>query len=76
LSKLFDALTDFGFGVGVGDGDGLAVVGAAAGEEDAASAAGLSSPHPKRISTDAASPRVTATLTGEEGTGEGYKVNP
>ena len=78
LSKLFDALIGFGFGVGVGLGeaDGLAEVGVAAGEADAASAAGSSLPHPERSSSDAASPRETAALTGEEGTGEGYRVYP
>jgi hypothetical protein len=30
--------------------------------------------HPKRKSSDEASPRTTATLTGEEGTGEGYRL--
>jgi hypothetical protein len=70
LSKLSDALTDLGFGVGVGvvDGDGLAEFGVAAGEGEAASAAGLSLLHPKRSNSDEASPRTTATLTGEEGT--------
>jgi hypothetical protein len=65
----------FGVGVGVGvdEGDGLAEVGAAAGDGEAASAAGLSLLHPKRKSSDEASPRTTATLTGEEGTGEGYR---
>ena len=78
LSKLSDALIDLGFGVGVGvgvdEGDGLAEVGAAAGDGEAASAAGLSLLHPKRKSSDEASPRTTATLTGEEGTGEGYRL--
>ena len=72
LSKLSDALICFGFGFGVGDADGLADVGVAEGVE-AASAAGSSLLHPKSSSDDA-SPRTTATLTGEEGTGEGYRV--
>jgi hypothetical protein len=74
LSKLSDALISLGFGVGVGDADGLADVGAAEGVGEAASAAGSSLLHPESSSNDDASPRTTATLTGEEGTGEGYRV--
>ena len=78
MSKLSDALIGLGFGVGFGveveEGDGLAEVGVAAMEGEAASAAGLSLLHPKRRSSDEASPRTTATLTGEEGTGEGYRL--
>jgi hypothetical protein len=66
----------FGVGVGVCEADGLAEVGAAAGVGEAASAAGSSSPHPDRNSMDAASPRTMAALIGEEGTGEGYRLNP
>jgi hypothetical protein len=36
----------------------------------------LSLLHPKSSNSDEASPSTTATLTGEEGTGEGYRVNP
>jgi hypothetical protein len=76
LSKLFDALIGLGLGVGVGVGvaDGLADVGGGVGAADVASAAGSSSPHP--TSSSDASPRATATLTGEEGTGEGYRLHP
>jgi hypothetical protein len=77
LSKLSDALIDLGFGVGEAEellGEGLAEVGVAAGAGEAASAAGLSLLHPKSSNSDEASPRTTATLTGEEGTGEGYSV--
>jgi hypothetical protein len=76
LSKLSDALIDLGFGVGEAEellGEGLAEVGVAAGEGEAASAAGLSLLHPKNSNSDEASPSTTATLTGEEGTGEGYR---
>ncbi|HET6759816.1 MAG TPA: hypothetical protein VFH20_11110 [Propionibacteriaceae bacterium] len=72
-----DALIVLGFGVGELEellGEGLAEVGVAAGEGGAASAAGLSLLHPKRTSSDEASPSTTATLTGEEGTGEGYRL--
>ena len=78
LSKLFDALIDLGLGVGFGEADGLAEVGVGVGVADAevALAAGSSLPHPDRSSSDAAIPRTIAALSGEERTGEGYRVNP
>lgn len=78
LSKLSDAFTDLGFGVDVGvdEVDGLAEVGVAAGDAAAGSAAGLSLLQPKRSSKDDASPTATVTLSGVQGTGEGYRLNP
>ena len=75
LSKLLDALICLGFGVfvGVGVGDGLAELGVVEGAGEAASAAGSSSLHPNRNSSEAAKPTTAAALTGEEGTGEGYR---
>ena len=51
----------------------MADVGVAEGAGEAASAAGSSLLHPESSSNDDASPRTTANLTGEEGTGEGYR---
>jgi len=78
LSKLFDALIDFGFGVFEAEAEGVAdgAEGEAAGVEGDAEAgvsAGLSLAHPNSNKTEEASPRATATLNGEEGTGEGYR---
>jgi hypothetical protein len=85
LSKLFDALIDLGFGVfeaeaeGVADGAADGAEGDAAGVEGEAEAgvsAGLSLAHPNSNRTEEASPIATATLNGEEGTGEPYRLTP
>jgi hypothetical protein len=79
LSKLFDALIGLGFGVFEAEGVGDGAEDEAAGVEGAAEAgvsAGLSLLHPNRNSTEEASPRATATLNGEEGTGEPYRLMP
>jgi len=78
LSKLSEALIGLGFGVGVAEG--VALLGVAEGEVADADgdaggvSAGLSLLQPKRSSSEEASPRTTAALTGEEGTGEGYRL--
>jgi hypothetical protein len=43
------------------------------GDAEAGVSAGLSLAHPNSNKTEEASPRATATLNGEEGTGEGYR---
>jgi hypothetical protein len=81
LSKLFDALIDLGFGVIEAEAEGVAdgAEGEAAGVEGDAEAgvsAGLSLAHPNSNRTEEASPIATATLNGEEGTGEPYRLTP
>ena len=81
MSKLFDALIDFGFGVFEAEAEGVAdgaedEAAGVEGDADVGTSAGLSLLHPNSNSTEEASQRATATLNGEEGTGEPYRLTP